>query len=416
MSTVAIISCADTKLPEMIYLQNEIHRYGCKTLIIDTSTKESVESQFISLYPRDVIAAASLYWDDFLTLTKHEKIQAMCEGISALVSQLYKEGRIHAAISIGGLQNTIIGCSGLRSLPIGVPKFMISTVATGTRTFDFITGTKDVTVMPSISDFAGLNSISKTILSNAAAGIVGMTLHSGPALAPSQTVVIGTTLMGATNDGVVNAAAHLQQMGYEVISFHSTGIGGKTMEELISSGFINAAMDLTLHEIVYEYFGSGFGYGANNRLLNGAQAGIPMVICPAGIDFICLQKGATFPDLEKRNYIWHNANLAHVKLLPHEVLDICHIIISRLNQAAGPIEVVFPLQGTRSFTKVGEPLHDSALDQMILHTFQTELRSDIPFKTIDCNFMDMEFSLLAANSMHSLICESLHGGNTDGKD
>lgn len=403
MPTIAIISCADTKLPEMLYLRDQINTFQCNTILIDTSTKECLDCEQLDIQAPEISMAADFNWDNHTSLSKDRLLDIMCRGLSVLLPRLYAEGRIQGAISIGGLQNTLIGCSGLRALPIGIPKVMVSTVATGNRKFDLITGTKDVTVMPSISDFAGLNTVSRLILSNAAAAIAGMALYAGRPLSFTQSAVIGTTLMGATNDGVVQAATILQDQGFEVLSFHSTGIGGKTMEEMIREGFITAALDLTLHEIVYEYFGSGFGYGANGRLLSGARAGIPMVICPAGIDFICLERGTEFPQLEQRKKILHNSTLLHVKLLPDEVLDVCRIIISRINSSSGKVKVLFPLQGLRSYTQKGEPLYDPAVDHLILQTFQNELRKDIPLITIDCNFMDLAFSKLAAAEMLSIL-------------
>lgn len=404
MATIAVISCADTKLAEMLYLNQEIKRLGCDTLLIDAGTKDLILNDQLDIQAETISKAAGFDWKKHHICKKDQLLDIMCRGLSLLLPELYRQGKIHGAVALGGLQNTLIGCSGLQALPIGVPKLMISTVACGNRKFDFITGTKDVVVMPSISDFTGLNCISRTILSNAAAAITGMVLHAGTLICPpARMPVIGTTLMGATNDGVANAALILQKKGYEVLSFHSTGIGGKTMEEMIQDGLITAVMDLTLHEIVYEYFGYGFGYGANGRLLAACHTGIPMLVCPAGIDFICLDANADFPELKSRKRILHNSTLAHVKLLPKEVLAICEIIISRLNSATGPVKMLFPLQGLRSFSKPGEPLYDPELDQLILHAFQKGLRKDIPILTVDCNLMDFAFSKLAAEETMKML-------------
>jgi uncharacterized protein (UPF0261 family) len=320
---------------------------------------------------------------------------------------LYKEGKIQGAISIGGLQNSNLGCHAMQVLPVGVPKIMVSTVACGQRVFEPFVGTKDITIMPAISDFTGINILSEVILSNAVSALAGMLQYSGREIVKNHKV-IGTTLMGATNDGVVNAVNFLKDAGCEVISFHSTGAGGRAMEELIEQDIVTAVLDLTLHEVVYEYFGYGFGYGANNRVAMGARKGIPMVICPGGIDFMCQWKWQLFDDIDSRIYNWHNQTLAHVKMTPKEAVDISRMIIDRLNFATGPVEVIIPTQGLRSMTKKGDELYAPDVDKAIFETFDTYTRKDIPIKYFDANFCDMEFSEFAANEMLKLI-EAAHG-------
>lgn len=399
---IAIIASADTKAEEAEFLRTQITAFGCECLMVDVSTGPDYSSCWD--ITREMVAKqAGVTWDSCRGSSKDALLGIMAKGIPSVIKGLYDDGRIQGAISFGGLQNTIVGSAGLRALPIGIPKIMVSTVATGQRKFDLIMGTSDIMAMPAISDFAGLNAVSRAILTNAAAAITGMAVRAGAPLTTARQFTVGTTLMGATNDGVVQAAKLLRQKGYSVVSFHSTGIGGKSMEEMIRQGIIHAAMDLTLHEIVYEYFGHGFGYGADNRLCSGCQKGIPMVVCPGGIDFICLDKGAPFPDLEKRKYIWHNQSLAHVKLSVQEVTDISKIIVGRLNQAQGPVTVLFPLQGLRSFSRPGEALCDPEVDLAVRQVFQTELKKSIPVRYVDANFMDMEFSLAAAEEMDRLI-------------
>lgn len=408
MKTIAVIAAYDTKAAEADFLIRKIEERGCHTLLVDVSTWPGYRSQK-GIVREMVVQAGGVSWDEIKGCPKNELLDYMTKGATALLKGLYSEGKIQGVIAIGGLQNTIMGATAMQALPIGVPKFVVSTVATGNRTFEFITGTKDITVMPSVVDFAGVNSVSRTILENAAAAITGMVHEGGGELRKEDGITIATTLMGATNDGVVNAAAALMEQGYEVMSFHSTGIGGKTMEELILAGYIDAVMDLTLHEVVYEYFGGGFGAGANNRICAAVQKGIPMVICPAGIDFICLPKGEDFPDFEKRQKIWHNSTLYHLKLFPEEARNISRIIVQRINQTKGPAAVVFPLKGLRSFTREGEALYNPKVDEAILQVFQTEMRTDIPLFTIDANFMDESFSQLAADTMMALLKESKGG-------
>ena len=300
----------------------------------------------------------------------------------------------------------MIAAHAMQGLPIGVPKLILSTVASGQRTFETIVGASDIVTLPSITDFTGINPVSRAILDNATAALAGMVTHSGREIPKTETQLIGTTLMGATNDGVVNAISHLQSHGYEVVSFHSTGAGGRALEALIDRQVITAAMDLTLHEVVYEYFGYGFGYGAPGRLTAAIKAGIPLLVCPAGIDFMCRWKDAMFDDNQPRKVHWHNKTLAHVRLTQTEVTDIARIIIDRLNQACGPVKVVLPTKGFRNHTSPGEALYEPETDQMLVALFKQELRNDIPIYESQHNFMDPEFSKFMAERMMSMLQEA----------
>lgn len=406
MKTVAVLACCDTKYPEISFLCDKIRKAGYRAFVIDVSTSPGFESP-AEISREQVASEIGIVWDDLKGCQKHELLDVVTRGAAKLVSRLYREGGFDGIISVGGLQNTTVGASAMKALPIGVPKLMVSTVATGQRTFDLIVGTRDVTVMPSICDLAGMNVISETVLGNAVGAVLGMLQHAGKELPKTDMTIIGTTLMGATNDGVVHAARYLEEMGHHVISFHSTGVGGKVMEELIASGTITATMDLTLHEVVYEYFGSGFGFGTENRLEQGARKGIPMVVCPGGIDFICQWKNELFADIAQRKMIWHNAALAHVKLTVGEVTDISRMIVARLNAATGKVVVLIPRQGLRTFAKPGEPLHDPAIDQAIIDIFERELRRDIPLKFVDADIIDDTFSRMAADEMDALLKETV---------
>ncbi len=402
MKTIAVLACCDTKFAEIDFLRKKIIGAGCNAFIIDASTSPDFVSP-AEITREQLAREIGVDWNELKGALKHELLEVVRRGATRLVARLYAEGRLDGIISVGGLQNTTVGASAMRELPIGVPKVMVSTVATGQRTFDLIVGTKDVTVMPSICDMSGMNVISEAVLGNAAGAVVGMLERAGKEIRKPGRIAVGTTLMGATNDSVINAVRCMEKMGNDVISFHSTGVGGKVMEELIESGVIGATMDMTLHEVVYEYFGSGFGFGTVNRLETGVRKGIPMVVCPGGIDFICQWKNELFPDVARRKMIWHNAALAHVKLNINEVTDISRMIVARLNKADGKVVVMLPTRGLRTFTNPGEALHDPAVDRAVVDVFRQELRNDIPLKLMEANFMDDAFSERVAEEMDALL-------------
>jgi uncharacterized protein (UPF0261 family) len=399
--TIAVMASLDTKGAEVSFVKQMIERLGCRALIVDVSILG--KSALIPDVPReDVIRAGGREWKSLEDSQKHEMIAAMSEGASRLAPELYGRGLFDAILSIGGVQNTMIGVAAMKALPIGVPKLMVSTVASGRRTFEPLVGSKDIILMPAVADIAGINVLTRTILENAVAAIVGMATYAGKPLCAGNELIIGVTQMGVTN-GVVQAARLLEKEGYQVISFHATGAGGRAMEELIASGTIQAVMDLTLHEIVAEMFAGGFSAGASNRLEAACKAGIPQVIAPGGVDFIDFGIHELPADMDRRKYILHNADIAHIKLHKEEIVRAGSIIVERLNRSCGPVTVLIPLGGFRQAASPGEPLWDAEVDNALIEVLRTRLKPGIKVIEIDANINDIEFSEAAAGAMHALL-------------
>ncbi len=338
---------------------------------------------------------------------KNVMVQAMMDGAKAIVPKLFAEGRFDGVISAGGLQNTMAAVGAMQTLPIGVPKVMVSTVACGPRLFEPFVGIKDIVMIPSIADITGINAVTGTVLSNAAAAVVGMTEQARLVPRDGKTR-IGATLMGVTNESTVQAARLLEDKGYEVISFHSTGVGGRCFEYLIEEGVITAAMDLSLHEVTAaEVFGLGFSNGAPGRLLAGAKKGIPMVVAPGALDFVDVYvkdfKAGVIGDYTKRKYNLHNNEVAHVKAFADEARRAAEIVAERLNAAKGPVTVLLPLRGMRHDAQPGQRLYDPEVDEAILGVFRSALDTSIKVIEVDANLCDMKFSEAAASEMLNLI-------------
>lgn len=403
MAVIAVIACCDTKYHEIAFVQGKIKECGHKPLVLDISTGPYIPMK-ADISREEVLAAGGYTWDQVHKMEKSGAISAMMESISKMVVRLWKEKRIDGAIGMGGLQNTVVCSAALRCLPIGFPKMICSTIASGSRCFETVVGDKDICVIPSIVDFAGMNPINEAVLGNTVSAMVGMVTYGGKRIDTCGEKYIGTTLMGVTNDTVMRASDTLSSHGKKMISFHSTGIGGKVMEDLIREGVISAVMDLSLHEMTAEYLGDyGYSRGADNRLCAAAEMGIPALICPGGIDFACLRKEELLEDEEERGYVWHNKDLTHTRLYEHEILDITRTIVERLNCSKGPTEVVLPMGGLRTLSYPGQPFHKPETIKKMKRIFEEGLKPEIIFKTYDSNFCDPEFADLCAREMEKLL-------------
>lgn len=399
--TIAVIASLDTKEAEVAFVKDKIERLSCRTLVIDVGVWRG--STLTADVSKETVArAAGVNWQALLGQPKPDRIATMSAGMAVLLPQLYAQGQFDAVLSFGGVQNTTIGVAGMKALPIGVPKLMVSTVASGQRTFEPLVGSKDVVLMPTIADIVGVNTLTRTILGNAVAAIVGMAMHGAGPPRAGRNLIIGATQMGVTS-GVVEATRLLEKAGHEVISFHATGSGGRAMEELIANGTIKAVLDLTLHEIVAEVFGGGYSVGAVNRLQAACHAGIPQVVAPGGADFIDFRTCELPADIDRRQYVLHNADLAHIKLRKEEIARVGALIADRLNRNSAPVTVLIPLNGFRQAASRGEPLCDLEVDNVLIEVLRTGLKPAIKVVEIDANINDARFSEAAAAAMCELL-------------
>lgn len=403
MEAIAVTACLDTKYHEVSYVMRKLEQMGIQPVILDISTAGKVPMK-ADITRETILAASGLSWDSARGRPKEELIHQMSLGLGVVLRKLYKKGEIQGVLGMGGLQNTVMCKTAMQDLPLGFPKLIVSTVASGYRYFDTVVGDSDIVVMPSIVDFAGMNPVAESILLNACAAIAGMVRSGGVVVDGENWSMIGTTLMGITNDTVMRAANILDDAGWQTISFHATGAGGKAMEKMIRDGMVTASLDLTLHEMTSEYFGGyGYGKGADHRLCAGAQQGIPMVVCPGGIDFICLRPDELFADQEQRGYTWHNSGLTHTRLYEEEILSICSTIARRLNRSEGKVTVMLPMKGLRTLSRRGEPFHIPGTIGKMRRLFEQELKSGITLKCYDMNFDDEEFGEIAAKEMLRIL-------------
>lgn len=398
--TVAIIGALDTKGAEFAFLKAEIEKRGCKTFVINVGVLG--EPAFTPDVDAAVVAEAGGVKLEELVAKRDrgEAMHVMARGIPHVLRKLYDEGKFDAVISMGGGAGTVIATSGMRSLPVGVPKLMVTTLASG-DTSPYV-GTSDIVMMPTVVDVAGLNRISRMIFTYAAGAICGMVMSEIEQPAEEKPLV-AATMFGNTTRAVNHARQIMEANGYEVLVFHATGTGGKTMEMLIESGFIAGVLDITTTEWADEICGGVLSAGPT-RLEAAAKAGIPQVVVPGCLDMCNFWAPETVPEKYKDRlfYRW-NPNVTLMRTTPEENARMGEIFAEKLNAAKGPVVVLIPTKGWSELDAPGKPFWWPEADQAFIDALKRNLRPDIPVIMVDHNINDPEFSGKVAETLLELL-------------
>lgn len=401
MVTIALIGTLDTKGPEYAFVRARITAAGADAILIDTGTLDA------PLVPaditRDQVAEAAGTTVAALA-AQHDRdtaIATMGAGARSIVNDLVQEGRIHGVLALGGSSGSTLAATVMQALPIGFPKLIVSTLASGdTRPY---VGNVDITMMSSIVDIAGINRLSEQVLANAAGAIVGMAnAHASFTPSAESKQLVGATMFGVTTPAVTVARQRLEELGYEVLVFHATGVGGDTMESLIGSGVITGVLDLTTTEFADAHIGSTLPAGPE-RLLSAGRAGYPMVVSVGALDMANWGPVDTVPErFRDRNLFRHNASITLMRTTPEENIAIGEEIASRLNQASGPVTVILPLRGVSAIDIPGAAFHDPEADEALIATLKAKLDPRITVIELDTDINDPTFATAAANELHRL--------------
>lgn len=372
---------------------------GHQVLVIDVGTLAPPRLQ-PDITREQVAEAAGI---DFAALTarkdRGESVTAMSKGAPVVLARLAREGRIQGVISLGGGGGTAIGTAAMRALPIGFPKVMVSTLAGG-NVAPYV-GAKDIVLFPSIVDVAGLNRISRQILSRAAGALCGMVETTVPQA--TDRPIITASQFGNTTACVDAARAILETAGFEVLVFHATGTGGRTMESLIESGLVTGVLDITTTEWADEIVGGILGAGPT-RLEAAARRGVPAIVTPGCLDMVNFGAPETVPQrFQGRRFYHHNPQVTLMRTLPEEARTIGRAIAEKLNLSTGPVKVLLPLRAISIISAPGQPFHDPAADAALFDALKSGLRKDIPVKEYDLEINSPEFAAACAGSLLEML-------------
>jgi uncharacterized protein (UPF0261 family) len=401
---IAIIGALDTKGQEFEFLKSEIEKRGFETFFINVGVLG--KPLFIpDIAAEEVALAGGVPLAELVKRAdRGEAMTVMTAGVAKVAVKYFEAGKFDGIISMGGGGGTVMATSAMRALPVGVPKLMVTTIASG-DTSAYV-GTSDITMMPSIVDVAGLNRISRTIFTNAAGAICGMV--SGEIKKQvDEKPLLAATMFGNTTRAVEHARKIMEEKGYEVLVFHATGTGGKTMEMLIDSGFITGVLDLTTTEWADEVCGGVLSAGPA-RLEAAARCGIPQVVTPACIDMCNFWAPETIPDMYKERlfYKW-NPNVTLMRTTPEENARMGEIFAEKLNAATGPVAVYIPLGGFSEIDFPEKPFWWPEANQAFVDALKRKLRPDIPVILSQKDVNDPEFSGMVATALLEMLAKAI---------
>jgi uncharacterized protein (UPF0261 family) len=403
LKTVAIVGTFDSKGTEFAYVRDIIQGLGLNTFTIHSGVFEPMFVPDVS--NEEVVKAAGL--DIHEIAAKKDRALAtetLAKGMEKLVPKLYAEGKFDGIISFGGSSGTAIVTPAMRALPIGVPKIMVSTVASG-NTSQYV-GTSDVIMYPSIVDVAGINSISTKIFTNAAFAIAGMVKFEHTHTIEKKPLV-AATMFGVTTPCIDYAREYLEQEGFEVIIFHATGTGGRTMENLIESGFFDGVLDLTTTEWCDELVGGVLNAGPH-RLEAAGRSNIPQVVSTGALDMVNFAAIESVPkEFQNRNLYKHNPTVTLMRTTVEENRQLGLVLSEKLNMAKSPTALMLPLKGVSMIDVKGQPFYGAEEDQMLFSTLRENIDRDVvELIEIDTDINDQKFAIAAAKKLIELMNNS----------
>ena len=403
MKTIAVAGTFDTKGKGFLYVKELIEELGLKTYMINTGVFNSEIEVDVS--NKEIAKEAGYDIEDIVSRRDRAMAtEALSKGMELLIPRLYAEGKFDGIISFGGSGGTSLVTPAMRALPIGVPKMMVSTMASG-NVSQYV-GTSDIIMMPSIVDVAGLNKISKTIFKNAVLAIAGMVGMADKIkeVEEDEKPLIAATMFGVTTPCVDFAKEYLEERGYEVLVFHATGTGGKTMESLIDAGFFKGVLDITTTEWCDEIVGGVLGAGPN-RLEAAGRNHVPQVVSVGALDMVNFGPIDTIPEkFKSRNLYKHNPTVTLMRTTVEENIKFGQKIAEKLNASFGKTVLILPLKGVSMIDAPGQPFYGSKEDEALFDTLKNNIDKDkVNIVEMDNNINEKAFAQRAAEELIKML-------------
>lgn len=389
-NNVVLIGTMDTKGVEFAYVRDRLNALGLSTTIVDAGIlgeplgiTPDIDHAEVARFGGTTIAALQQAG------SRGRAVEGMREAVKALTRSLYRDGRLDAIFGMGGAEGAVIGAAAMMQLPVGVPKVLLSPIASGKHYFHPLVGTSDIMVVHSVVDILGLNPIACTVFDNVTAALKGLVEQGRRGLPEpaSGARYVAVTMLGNTTKAVMRVKERLAEHGYEAVIFHSNGVGGPAMEELAEAGQFVGIIDYTTNEVNDPLVG-GIHDGGPRRLRRAGELGLPQVVVPGCIDFSVFHAGAVPAALADRPVYDHNPEYTLVRTSPEEMLEIARIFGERLGAARGPVAIAVPTRGLSIPNTLEGPFWDPGADAAFLNALRAEIGSRVPIHTFELHVND----------------------------
>jgi len=401
---IAIIATCDTKGEEALYLKQRIESYNIKGLVVDSGILGKPVFLEPDVTRDEVVEHSGMTIKELVEAgSRGAAVEKMRDCIQFYVKKLHEDGTIQGLIAIGGAEGSVIARAAMDALPLGVPKIAVSTIASGKHLFSDLIGYNDATVMHSVIDILGINSISRTVFNNAVGAIVGM-VKVKPEAVDKKIKSIGISMLGTTTKPIMSVIKpELEKRGYEVLTFHANGTGGDCMDTLADEGFFAGVLDFSTNEIVANNFG-GLHVAKPGRMEAAINKAVPTVVAPGAANIIVLSsEEALLSKYDGRQKYYHNPNITLINTTVEELKAIAATLAEKMNKAKGKIKFLYPTQGFCSQDKKGLALYNPDGNPVFLGELKKNLRKDIPIIEIDSHINDDEFAMVAFEQLIEVI-------------
>jgi uncharacterized protein (UPF0261 family) len=404
MAAVALVGTLDTKGPDFAFLADRLRGAGADVIVVDAGTGEP--DGLTPDIDGDAVAAAAGTTRAELRNARDRgrAVTEMGRGAAAVITDLVARGAVSGVLSAGGSGGSSIAAQVMAALPVGLPKLLVSTMASGD--VSPYVGAKDVAIMYSVVDVAGVNRISRLVLGNAAAAMAGMVAAREQASDDDGRPLVAASMFGVTTPAVEAARARLTELGYEVLVFHATGAGGRALEALAEARLVSGVLDLTTTELADDLVGGVLSAGPD-RLTAAGAAGLPQVIAPGALDMVNFGPPSTIPDkFADRLFFEHNPTVTLMRTTPEEMAELGTRIGRKAAAATGPTEVFWPDRGVSALDADGQPFRDEAADEASREALERELTAaGRTLHRIDVNINDPSFAVAMADRLHQMITD-----------